>query len=171
MLYKLPLKNRSGKHVLLCEQGWTILKKLEIVQNEKDKVFREHSAGYAVFQRWKNDECETLYLHQLIAKHFLLKPKTNKRLFVRVKNGNKLDCRIENLEWVTMGILRRHMKPITTQTGYRGVVKDKNYYRSILDIDGIRLNLGTFKTAEEAAKAYNKKAFELLGENANLNKI
>lgn len=171
MLYKLPLKNRIDKYVVLCSKGYDLLIKMKIIKFGDEKIFREHSAGYAVYQHWKADKCHTLYLHKFIANNFIVKPNTNKRLFVRVKNGNKLDCRIENLEWVTMGMLRRHMKPIDTQTGYRGVIKDKNYYRSVLNIDGKRINLGTFKTAEEAAIAYNKKSLELFGPTASLNKV
>jgi len=88
-----------------------------------------------------------------------------------VKNGNKLDCRVDNLEWVTMGMLRRQMKPVNTQTGYRGVTVDKGKFRSIINVDGQRINLGTFETAEEAAEAYNKKSLELFGKTKSLNKL
>ncbi|MGB0839841.1 MAG: HNH endonuclease [Chitinophagales bacterium] len=134
-------------------------------------MFRQHSAGYAFYQHWEGNTCETLYLHKLIAGHFIHKPDTNKRLFVHMKNGNKLDCRIKNLEWVTMGMLRRHMSPVKTKTGYRGVIKDKKYFRSVLNVNGQRINLGSFKTAEEAAEAYNKKSLELFGQTASLNKM
>jgi len=171
MLYKLPLKNRTGKYLILCSKGYEFLVQIGFIKFGDDKIFREHSAGYAVYQKWEKDVCTTVYMHKLIAKNFILQPKVNKRLFARMKNGNKLDCRIENLEWVTMGMLRRHMKPIGTKSGYRGVIKDKNGYRSILNVNGERINLGTFKTAEEAAIAYNKKSIELFGETKSLNKL
>ncbi len=171
MLYKLPLKNRLNEYVVLCNRGYDLLIKTGMIKFGEDKIFRKHSAGYAVYQHWINDECQTIYLHKFIAQHCILKPKTNKRLFVRMKNGNKLDCRIENLEWVTMGMLRRHMKPVETKTGYRGVIKDKNSYRSVLNVNGERINLGTFKTAEDAARAYNQKSKELFGVTKSLNKI
>jgi len=60
--------------------------------------------------------------------------------------------------------------PITSTTGYKGVTKRKNgKYRARLTAHGYRYHLGNFKTAEEAAKAYDAKAKELFGEFALLN--
>ncbi len=171
MLIKMPLKNSEAHEILLDAQSRDLLIELGIVQKEDDRVFRLHSAGYAVYQKWEDDTCSTIYLHKLIATHFVPKPDLGKRLFVRVKNGNKLDCRVENLEWVTMGLLRRQMRKTDTQTGYRGVTFDKGKYRSIINVDGTRINLGTFNTAREAAIAYNNKSRELFGETRSLNDI
>jgi len=171
MLIKMPLKNAEDKWVILDSRGYDLLVKLNMVRFGEDKIFRLHSAGYAVYQKWENDKCETIYLHKFIANHFIPKPDINKRLFVWVKNGNKLDCRVENLEWVTMGMLRRQMKSTKTKTGFRGVTFDKGKYRSIINVDGKRINLGTFKTAKEAAQAYNQKSKELFGDTKSLNEI
>jgi len=56
-------------------------------------------------------------------------------------------------------------------TGFKGVVKRKDgWYRARISKDGQRYCLGLFKTAEEASIAYNKKAIELHGSFASLNK-
>ncbi len=171
MLIKMPLKNAPDQNVILDSKGYDLLVKMNLIEFGQDAIFRLHSAGYAVHQKWSGDTCHTVYLHKFIANQFLVKPETSKRLFVRMLNGNKLDCRIENLEWVTMSMLRRQMKTKHNQTGYRGVTKDRGYYRSVINIDGKRINLGTFKTAEEAALAYNEKSRELFGETKSLNQL
>ncbi len=44
-------------------------------------------------------------------------------------------------------------------------------YRAEIKCNGEKYRLGRFKTENEAAIAYNKKAIELYGTNANLNNI
>jgi hypothetical protein len=56
---------------------------------------------------------------------------------------------------------------------YVGVSKDKDspYWVANISKDKVKYYLGYFKSEEEAAEAYNKKAIELYGENARLNII
>lgn len=54
---------------------------------------------------------------------------------------------------------------------YKGAYKLKNGYMSSIYHSGKAHYIGYFKTEEEAALAYNKKAIELHGEFANLNNI
>ena len=137
---------------------------------------REHASGYPVFGKnfplknggYKN---ETIYLHKYIAEKFVSKPDTLKKLFVSFKNSNPLDCRIENLEWITMPELRRQMKKNKSSTGFRGVTKTKGKFRAIVYDGENRYDLGLYKTAEEAALAYNEKSLELFGKTKSLNKI
>jgi len=60
-------------------------------------------------------------------------------------------------------------------TGYKGVYPMSYganvYYLSKIQSNGNAYYLGSFKTPEEAAKAYNEKALELHGEFARLNEI
>lgn len=51
--------------------------------------------------------------------------------------------------------------------GYRGVTRYKNKYQARVS----QTYVGLYKTPEEAALAYNKKAIELFGVDANLNVI
>ncbi|GAB4340534.1 MAG: hypothetical protein OHK0038_20020 [Flammeovirgaceae bacterium] len=178
MLYKLKLKN-SDKHVVISDEAYEFItnneyyKSIQFLDN-----LREHSSGYVFFQRnypTKNGKYKnvTIYLHKLIAEKFLPKPEgISKRLFVRIKNGNPMDCRLKNLEWTTMGELRRNQKHHSNKTGYRGVVRVSNKsYRAIIYTDTQRIDLGLFKTASEAAKAYNQKSEELFGKTKSLNKV
>lgn len=76
-------------------------------------------------------------------------------------NGNGLDARRENLRIVTR---RQNRLNLLThrQQGYPGgkkMVTKRNgktyiYWQSQIEIDGIKRHLGTFRTKEEASKAY-----------------
>lgn len=56
-----------------------------------------------------------------------------------------------------------------TETGFKGVYKDRLKFRARITYLGELMNLGTYATAEEAAMVYDQKAFELFGEFAFLN--
>lgn len=176
MSYKIKLKNAKDKSAVLDDKGYKALKgdkKLSSL-NFMDNL-RAHSSGYPIYQRCittkKGPVYETIYLHRWIAEKFVKKPKSNRKLFLRFKNGNVQDCRIENLEYVTMSELRRSNSSTKNSSGYRGVTKENKRFRANLYHKKVNYNLGFFKTAEEAAKAYNKKSRELFGETNSLNKI
>ena len=152
----------SDQKVKLCRTGFAHLKKKNIAEG-----WRLHSAGYAVLQFTKFGKIRTYYLHKYLAESFLERPKSKKKLFVRMCNGNKLDCRVENLAWATMTELRRSQK--SSEGSYRGVSKDGNKYRAVLYDAGERIYLGVFKTAKEAAKAYDQESYQRFGITNSLN--
>lgn len=177
MLYKLKLKN-SPKSVLVSEDAYQFLSEnayftsIGLLDN-----LRMHSSGYAFYQKnypqkdgtYRN---ETIYLHKAIAEKFIPKPESEKKLFINFKNGNPLDCKVENLQWVPMSVLRRNQRNFTNSTGYRGVIQvSSNRYRAVLYKDKQRYDLGVFNSAEEAAKAYNSKSHELFGKTYSLNAL
>ena len=65
-----------------------------------------------------------------------------------------------------MSELRRHQKP---QIGFRGVSKDGRKYRAVLYDNGQRIYLGTFDTAEAAARAYDTESLKRFGKTNSLN--
>ena len=175
MLYKIKLKN-ADENVLVDDEVYNhlttdpYLVKIDFVKN-----LRKHSSGCAVFQKsWKRADgyykIETIYLHRYIAEKFLPKPKSPKQKLVGAKNGNKLDCRLNNLEWRTRSTSSRNRKT-TSKTGYTGVYMENKKYRAIITINGKAVHIGMFETPEKAARAYNKKAKEVYGDDAKLNKI
>jgi hypothetical protein len=136
---------------------------------------RLHSSGCAFFQKtWKKADgrykTETIYLHKIIAERFLTHTKDDKRRLVGARNGDKLDCRLENLIYRSRSTASRQRKS-SSHTGYTGVYKENNRYRAVISISGKSVHIGMFDTAEEAASAYNKFSREMYGEEGKINRI
>lgn len=92
--------------------------------------------------------------------------------FIDHINGIRHDNRIENLRECTRSQNSYNMPSrIGSTSKYKGVHKNRRYisWSATIVKDGIRTRLGLFKTEEEAAKAYDKRAKELHGEFARLN--
>src|SRR5688500_11600581 len=151
MICKLTLKN-SDKQALVDDKVY------EYLQNDPYlssigflKHLRIHSNGYAFFQKnWplKNGKYrnETIYLHKLIGEQLLEKQESNIKLYVHFKNGNKLDCRRENLEWAPLCKIVRNTTKTENKLGVRGVHKEAQKYSAIIPHNKQRINLGTFET-------------------------
>lgn len=177
MLYKIPLKN-ADKYAILDGQVYETIRKDEYLEKIHFlKNLRLHSNGYAFYQKnyprtdgtYKN---VTIYLHKYIAERFVEKTPSKKKLFITFLNGNRLDCRKENLKYATRSEICRNQKLPTPMSGYRGVTKrPSGNYSAHIFIGSRPLWLGTFKTAVAAAEAYNKMSIKLFGETNSLNVI
>jgi hypothetical protein len=138
---------------------------------------RLHSTGCAVFQKsWAKAggnggyKVETIYLHKFIADKWLAHKRTEEANLVGAINGNKLDCRLENLMFRSKSVMSRQRKS-RSASGFNGVSKDGNKYRAVIAVDRKHIHIGMYDTPEEAALAYNKKSIELFGENAKINVV
>ena len=175
MLYKVKLKNADDEvtlddHVYHYLTTDPYLVKVNFINN-----LRRHSSGCAVFQKtWQRAEggykTETIYLHKLIAEQFLPDERTDEKNLVGARNGNKLDCRLDNIVWRSRSVASRQRKT-SSKVGYTGVYKENNRYRAVISIDRKSVHIGMFATAEEAAMAYNKRSQELYGEDGKINII
>ena len=82
-----------------------------------------------------------------------------------------------NLRSGASGNAKRHLHqqtffdlPYRSESGYRGVTRSgKTKWRALMRHRGIYQNLGTYETAEEAARAYDQAAIALFGPAAFLN--
>ena len=175
MPYKVKLKN-ADDNVLLDDKVYeylttdSYLVKVNFINN-----LRRHSSGCAVFQKtWPKAgggyKTETIYLHKLIAEKFLAKERSKEKNLVGARNGNKLDCRLENVVWRSRSVASRQRKT-SSKCGYTGVYKENNRFRAVISINRKSVHIGMFATAEEAALAYNKKSKELYGEDGKINVI
>lgn len=136
---------------------------------------RRHSSGCAVFQKtWKKAsgsyKTETYYLHKLIAEKFLGDQKDKVKRLVGAKNGDKLDCRLDNLIFRSRSVASRQRKT-SSSTGFTGVYREHKRYRAVISIAGKAKHIGMYDTPEEAAAAYNKVSKELFGEEGKVNKL
>jgi hypothetical protein len=175
VLVKIKLKN-SDDNVIVDDKVYDYLtsdpylSQIKFVDN-----LRRHSSGCVVFQKtWKKAEggykTETIYLHKLLAEKFIMDTKSKSNNLVGAKNGDKLDCRLENIAWRSRSVASRQRKT-SSKAGYTGVYQENNRYRAVISINRKSVHLGMFDSAEEAAEAYNRKSRELFGEDGKVNKI
>jgi AP2 domain len=86
-------------------------------------------------------------------------------------NGKTLDCRRANLFAATRSQIQSGKNSKIGQSGYRGVSfdKQKNRYAACIKINKKKVRIGRFRTAKEAALAFDAKARLLLGPLAKTN--
>lgn len=88
------------------------------------------------------------------------------------RNMDRLDNRRENLRVCTSSQNKfNKTKKSNNTSGYKGVhyYKSRGNYQVQLQAEGKRVNVGYFRTAEEAARAYDNAALLYHGEFARLN--
>ena len=74
-------------------------------------------------------------------------------------NGDTLDNSIENLREVTGSENQQNRgKQKNNSSGYKGVTKCGNKWRSEIQVNGKKIYQGTFHSPEEASEAYKKAA-------------
>ena len=172
----LPLKNTTDcaqldTHVYEALQQDERLAELSFLQN-----LRMHSSGCVVFQKARKCEVtegyrtETIYLHKLVAERYLAHTRTPSRNLVGSRNGNKLDCRLTNLEYRSRSTASRKRRS-SSKIGYTGVYQENNRYRAVISVNRRSVHIGMFATAEEAARAYNERSLELYGKAGKINVI
>lgn len=173
MLYKIKLKNDDG-HVIVDDHVFEYFSNDPYFKsiNFIDSI-RKHSTGCAVFQKsWPKAmggyKVETIYLHKFIAEKWMADKFKDDANLVGAINGDKLDCRIENLMLRSKATMSRQRKT-RALSGYTGVSKDGSKYRAVIALNRKHIHLGMYETPEEAALAYNKKSVELFGEKAKIN--
>ncbi len=113
----------------------------------------------------------TILLHRLIA----ARAKVDLTNYIDHRNNNPLDNRRSNLRSATNQQNQFNTnKQINNTSGFKGVTWDRTYRRFLARIrygKSQRKHLGSFKSAKEAAMAYNNAAIKLHGQFARLNKI
>ena len=76
-------------------------------KNNKEIIMKNSFDGrYAFIRLCKNSKKKNILLHRLVAEHFIKKEKDKD--YVNHINGNKLDNRVDNLEWVTASENTQH---------------------------------------------------------------
>ena len=172
---RIPLKN-SDLHVKVDDRvyAWLTSDKA-LVAGEFVRNLRLHSSGCAVYQKTRRVEkgeyeTTTIYVHKHIAEKYLSEHRSERRNVVGALNGDKLDCRLENLVYRSRSVASRKRKT-SNKVGYTGVYRENNRYRAVISVDGSSQHLGMYATAEEAAAAYNRRSWEAFRENGKLNDI
>lgn len=124
--------------------------------------------GYAIRHTYTKGKFKREFMHRIILDILDRNIKVD-HVDRNIKNNTMANLRKANMAQNSMN---RELQSNST-SGFKGVSfykRDSNYSAHIT-LDGIKKHLGYFKTKEEAAQAYNKKALELFGEYACINKI
>lgn len=151
------------KTLPLTHGAVTILDDYDYETFKSRKWSFEPRIGYAIRSERQTDGSEKrLYLHRLVA-------LAREGQVVHHKNGDRLDNRSENLEVHNSHSehFRAHAVTDGPRTGcrFRGVTYNRPFGRWVarLQIDGERRHIGYFHSPEEAARAWDKAAREILG--------
>ncbi len=104
--------------------------------------------------------------------HRFLLGVTNPKQYVDHANGDPLDNRRSNIRIATASQnAGNQIRRRKSATGFRGVYKVYNRYHARIKVNGQKLYLDSFATAEEAAMAYNWEALRTWGPFARINEI
>jgi hypothetical protein len=124
--------------------------------------------GYYRISLCKNGKAKTICLHRLVGTVFIVNPD-NKPCIDHIDN-NRTNNHLTNLRWATIKENNMNAKIGKNNTsGIKGVCfhKRDNRWTARIKIDGININIGSYKTIEEAQKARIKKANEVFGVYTN----
>lgn len=114
--------------------------------------------GYNSVNLSKNSVKTTLYIHRLVASHFIDNP--DKKLEVNHKDGDKTNNNVDNLEWVSSsentqhaydtGLIPRTTKPFSKKArANMGKVKGKDHY---MFKGYYHTPYGVFESSKQASK-------------------
>lgn len=115
----------------------------------------------------------TYYNGKGVGMHRILLGLTSSKIFGDHIDGDGLNNRRSNLRSATLyQNLQNTSCHVDSKYGYKGVDRrSPNQWRARIQIYGKTIYLGSFKTLELAAQAYNEAAIKYHGEFARLNKI
>lgn len=152
---KLPVGVNASKGYALVDKEFAYLDKYKWTLSHK---------GYAISNIKTDGKFKMVYLARIIT-------NAQTGLVVDHINHDKLDNRSDNLRVCTNHENSMNQVSKKNVTGYKGVRQQKHnsLYIARIGYKMKRISLGTYKTAEEAAKAYDRAAKKLYGEFAYLN--
>lgn len=143
----------DGKGTCIVDDAWfEVLSKWSWHITAKGYAARSVRPGFGVM------------MHQIVN-------MTPKGLWTDHVNGNKLDNRESNLRACTNAENARSRVRKVGKSGFRGVqeIRSSGRFTASISVNYTRQSLGTFNTAEEAARAYDKAAIACHQSFATLN--
>lgn len=134
---------------------------------ERVSMYRWHKlvTRKNIYLHARDENKKFVYLHRLLM-------SAPAGTIVDHANRNTLDNRRCNLRFATKSENVFNQGNTKSKSGHRGVHQDRHggwYVR--IERKGVRFHVGKIKTKEEAVQIYNRKAIELFGEFAFIDKI
>lgn len=157
---KIPLT--QGKFALVDDENYDWLMQYKWCAQKRRNTFYAATTIKLGKNQWTS-----LRMHQLI-----INQKLNKNEEIHHINGNGLDNCAHNLEILTRSHHRAmDKKQINTTSKYKGVCFNKrnNKWKSEITVNLKKINIGTFISEIDAARAYDKFAIKYFQQYARLN--
>jgi hypothetical protein len=161
MILHIPRKGKAYQ-VLLDDADWDLIKDWSWYINRGKTAKSWYAVG--------NKNGIQIQMHRLIM-------GAGPGDIIDHKNENGLDCRRDNMRFVTKSGNQRNAHKINNKTGFRGVSHDyyragikSGKFRARINIDGKEKMLGVFDTPEEASIVYEKE-FENQMEISTIRKV
>lgn len=152
----IKLKLISGHYTLIDNDDYWYLKQYRWTISKQ---------GYVRAVKMKNYKQKTVLMHRII-----MCPEDGQ--VVDHANRNPLDNRKSNLRLASKGQNSVNKPKVKGhKSKYKGVTFSHGKWRAFLTKDNKYVHIGTYKTEQEAALAYNKEIVKHFGEFAYLNKI
>jgi hypothetical protein len=105
MIFRSPIVDRDHFHVIPGFTKFSINKHGNVRSRKTGKILNQtiNPYGYPCVHLYDSDKgsWRPVTVHLLLARVFVTNPDPEVLIFVNHKNGNKLDFRIPNLEWVS----------------------------------------------------------------------
>lgn len=172
---KIPLT--QGKVTFISDQDFNLISKYKWHYRKSGKTNGKNGyAEHTISDKKSYDKVTRQYKKRinLFIHNLIMNPPKGK--VVDHINRNGLDNTRSNLRLVSISQNYHNFPTRKSKSGYKGVYFHKarvatKPWECCMTINGKQKSLGVFKTAKEAAMFYNKKAKELYGDVAILNKI
>jgi hypothetical protein len=170
--FKKPSEPKAA--ILIPTRSFSIMKEIQLTQGKITEVDDDdyeyisgwkwhYSGGYAVRSAGIWPFQHKVFMHRVIM-------NTPDGMDTDHKDLNRLNNKKENLRNCTRSENRHNQKISKNNTsGYKGVCWNGRGWLAQIKSNGKKINLGTWKTKEDAAMAYDEAAKKYFGEFANTN--
>lgn len=148
--------NRCNE-LFYVDYNFNLRRKVTVAPNAVKGSIAGGLDGSSGYLRVKVDRKSYLVHRVIYLMHYGVLPE-----YIDHIDGNILNNSIDNLRFATKQNNRWNSKGNRdTQTGVKGVYRDRDRFKALITVDGIRYYLGMFSSIEEAKKIVDEKYTQL----------